>query len=277
MSGMGRQLPGDRGRSAPLGSLVRGLVYLVLLVPPAIFLLHAFAARWFYPQLWPREWSLAALRRQLGDPQTGATLATSIAVAALVTALSLVIAYPAARTIGLRRLRCGGILEVLFLLPTTIPAVAIGLGLNIFALRVGLAGTLHGVVLAHLIPVLPYTIFALVGVFARYDPHSEYQALALGAARPRVFLRVTLPLVLPGVVVAGLLAFLASWSQYLLTLLIGGGRVQTLPLLLFAAAAGGNTTSIAVLALFFMLPPLVIIVFAARYLTSRGAVVEGQY
>jgi len=277
MTGMGRQLPGDQGRGAPFGALVRGIVYLVLLVPPTVFLLHAFATRWFYPQLWPREWSLTALRRQLGDPQTSAILATSIAVAALVTALSLVIAYPAARTIGLRRLRGGGILELLFLVPMTIPTVAIGMGLNIFALRVGLAGTIPGVVLAQLIPVLPYTLFALVGVFARYDPSYEYQALALGAARPRVFLCVTLPLVLPGVVVAGLFAFLVSWSQYLLTLLIGGGRVQTLPLLLFAAAAGGNTTSIAVLALFFILPPLVVIVFAARYLTSRGAVVEGQY
>ncbi len=277
MSGMGRQLPGDRGRVALTGAIIRGIVYLVLLVPPTIFLLHAFATRWFYPQLWPREWSLAALRRQLGDPQTSASLATSVIVAALVTALSLVIAYPAARTIGLRRLRGGGIFELLFLLPTTVPTVAIGMGLNIFALRIGLAGTLLGVVLAQLIPVLPYTFFALVGVFARYDPNYEYQALALGAAHPRVFFRVTLPLILPGVVVATLLAFLVSWSQYLLTLLIGGGRIQTLPLLLFAAAAGGNTTSIAVLALFFILPPLVVIVFAARYLTSRSTVIEGQY
>ncbi len=277
MSSMRQQLPRNQGRIALISAIIRGTVYLVLLVPPTIFLLHAFASRWFYPQLWPREWSLAAVRRQLGDPQILETLATSIAVAAMVTALSLVIAYPAARTIGLRRLRGGGIFELLFLLPTTVPTVAIGMGLNIFALRIGLAGTLLGVVLAQLIPVLPYTLFALVGVFARYDSNYEYQALALGAARPRVFFRVTLPLILPGVVVATLLAFLVSWSQYLLTLLIGGGRIQTLPLLLFAAAAGGNTTSIAVLALVFILPPLVIIAFAARYLTNQGTLVEGQY
>ena len=264
-------------RRLPLAALVRALCYGLLLFPPSVFILYAFATRWFYPQLWPQEWSLAPLRRQLSAPQTVETLGTSLLIAALVTALSLAIAYPAARTLGLRRIRGRGFFELLFFLPTTVPTLAVGMGLNIFALRLGLAGTIGGVVLAQLIPVLPYTLFALVGVFARYDPHYEYQALALGAARPRVFLRVTLPLVLPGVVVATLFAFLVSWSQYLLTLLIGGGRIITLPLLLFAATSGGNTSSIAILALVFILPPLLIIALVARYLADRGTVVGGQY
>ena len=264
-------------RRLPLAALVRALCYGLLLFPPTVFVLYAFATRWFYPQLWPQEWSLAPLRRQLGTPQTVETLGTSLLIAVLVTALSLVIAYPAARTLGLRRIRGRGFFELLFFLPTTVPTLAVGMGLNIFALRLGLAGTIGGVVLAQLIPVLPYTLFALVGVFARYDPHYEYQALALGAARPRVFLRVTLPLVLPGVVVATLFAFLVSWSQYLLTLLIGGGRIITLPLLLFAATSGGNPTSIAILALVFIVPPLLIIALVARYLADRGTVVGGQY
>ena len=261
----------------PVAALVRALCYGLLLFPSTIFGLYAFATRWFYPQLWPQEWSLAPLRRQLSNPQTTETLGTSLLIASLVTALSLVIAYPAARTLGLRRIPGRGFFELLFFLPTAVPTVAIGIGLNIFALRIGLAGTIAGVVLAQLIPVLPYTLFALVGVFARYDPHYEYQALALGAARPRVFLRVTLPLVLPGVLVATVFAFLVSWSQYLLTLLVGGGQISTLPLLLFAATAGGNNTSIAILALIFILPPLLSIALAARYLADRGAVVGGQY
>lgn len=264
-------------RRPSVAAIVRAVCYALLLFPPTVFILYAFATRWFYPQLWPQAWSLAPLRRQLSNPQTTETLGTSLLIAALVTALSLAIAYPAARTLGLRRIPGRGFFELLFFLPTTVPTLAVGMGLNIFALRVGLAGTIVGVVLAQLIPVLPYTLFALIGVFARYDPHYEYQALALGVARPRVFLRVTLPLVLPGVVVATLFAFLASWSQYLLTLLIGGGQISTLPLLLFAATAGGNNTSIAILALIFILPPLVIIALAARYLADRGTVVGGQY
>jgi putative spermidine/putrescine transport system permease protein len=117
---------------------------------------------------------------------------------------------------------------------------------------------------------LPYTIFTLTSLFARYELHYEYQAMVLGAGRWRIFWLVTLPLVLPGVVVALLFAFLVSWSQYLLTLLIGGGRVLTLPMLLFSAVSGGNPTTIAILSLLFMAPPLVVIAATARYLTAEG-------
>ena len=79
---------------------------------------------------------------------------------------------------------------------------------------------------------------------------------------------VTLPLVLPGVAVAVLFGFLVSWSQYLLTLLIGGGQIITLPLLLFSAVAGGNSTTIAILSLLFVAPPIIVIALTARYLTA---------
>jgi putative spermidine/putrescine transport system permease protein len=132
-----------------------------------------------------------------------------------------------------------------------------------------LAGGPAGVALAHLVPVLPYTVFTLAGVLARYDPGYEQQALVLGAGRARIFWSVTLPLVLPGLAVAGLFAFLVSWSQYLLTLLIGGGRVITLPLLLFSAVSGGNPTTISILALLFVGPPLLAILLALRLLGDQ--------
>jgi putative spermidine/putrescine transport system permease protein len=151
------------------------------------------------------------------------------------------------------------------------------MGLNILFLRLGLAGSPLGVVLVHLVPVLPYAIFALVGVFARYDEGYEQQARSLGAGPLYALWHVTLPLAGPGIVVAALFAFLVSWSQYVLTLLIGGGRVSTLPMLLFAAVAGGNPASIAALALIFAAPPLVAIGLAARALGDRAAAVGQQY
>jgi putative spermidine/putrescine transport system permease protein len=132
-------------------------------------------------------------------------------------------------------------------------------------------------VLVHLVPVLPYTIFALLGVFARYDEAYEQQARTLGASPAQVWLRVSLPLLGPGLAVAALFAFLVSWSQYVLTLLIGGGRVITLPVLLFAAVSGGNPTSIAGLALLFAAPPVIAIALAARALGAGSASIGQQY
>jgi hypothetical protein len=122
----------------------------------------------------------------------------------------------------------------------------------------------------HLIPTLPYVVFSLTAFFSRYDLGYEQQATMLGAGRVRVLFRIAMPLARPGLVVAGLFAFLVSWSQYLLTLMIGGGRVFTLPMLLFSSASGGDTATIAVLSLLFVAPPILLILVAVRYLGVGG-------
>jgi putative spermidine/putrescine transport system permease protein len=77
---------------------------------------------------------------------------------------------------------------------------------------------------------------------------------------------VTLPGVLPGVAVAGLFAFLISWGQYVLTVLIGGGNVVTLPMLLFSAASGNDPVITSALALVFAVPAILALVLALRVL-----------
>lgn len=252
----------------PRTLLLAGLAALLILPILPLFL-HAFSTRWFYPQPLPVEWTLAPFQRLLANPVTRAALLSSIQVALAASLLSLLIGYPAARTLGLHPFRGKGLVIFFLFLPTIVPPVAMGMGLNILFLRLGLAGTLLGVILVHLVPVLPYMIFTLTGLFARYDPHYEYQAQVLGAGSLRTFFTVTLPLILPGVGVALLFAFLVSWSQYLLTLLVGGGRVITLPLLLFSAVSGGNPTTIALLALLFIGPPILAIALSARTLSHE--------
>jgi putative spermidine/putrescine transport system permease protein len=251
--------------------------YAALAGPIAGLTLYALSTRWFFPQPLPAEWSIAPLMRQLSDPGTQAAIGASLLTASATTIVALLLGLPAARVLGLRRFRGRSLALLILFLPNVVPPLAIGMGLNVLFLRLGLAGSALGVVLAHLVPVLPYTIFALLGVFARYDEGYELQARSLGARPAQVWLRVALPLLGPGVAVAALFAFLVSWSQYLLTLLIGGGQVITLPILLFAAVAGGNPTSIAGLALLFAAPPVLAIALAARTLGAGAAEVGQQY
>lgn len=261
-----------------LAFYVLRFTFYVLLVGPILALgLYALSTRWFYPQLLPAEWSFAPLLRLLSNPRTQEALATSLLTAGMVTVLALLLGLPAARVLGLRRFRGRALVLLVLFLPNVTPPLAVGMGLNVLFLRLDLAGSVAGVVLAHLAPVLPYTIFALLGVFARYDEGYEHQARTLGANPVQLWLRVSLPLLGPGLAVAALFAFLVSWSQYVLTLLIGGGRVITLPILLFAAVAGGNPTSIAGLALLFAAPPVLAIALAARALSSGATEVGQQY
>ena len=252
-------------------------LYALLAGPVLALVIYALSTRWFFPQLLPAEWSAAPLLRLLGGPQTREALASSLLTAGVTTALAMLLALPAARVLGLRRFRGRGLALLVLFLPNVVPPLAIGMGLNVLFLRLGLAGSVAGVVLSHLVPVLPYAILALLGVFARYDEGYELQARTLGAGPAHIWLRVALPLLGPGIAVAALFAFLVSWSQYVLTLLIGGGRVITMPVLLFAAVSGGNPTSIAGLALLFAAPPVIAIALAARALGAGAAEIGQQY
>lgn len=256
---------------------LRTILYFILVAPLLLFAAYAFSTRWFFPQPFPIEWTTTTFQRAINDSRTLSSMAQGIWIALVVSVLSLMLALPAARVLGLRKFRGRQLAWLLLFLPTIVPPLAIGMGLNILFLRIGLAGTIAGVVLAHLVPTLPYTIFTLSSAFARFDENYEFQALALGASPLQIFLKVTLRMMTPSLVVATLFAFLISWSQYLLTLLIGGGQIITLPILLFSAASGGNPSTIATLSLLFVAPPVLVIAFTARSLSQHGNEIREQY
>jgi len=266
----------ERHRGTPdiksiLRYLLLGIMGLAFTAPMIAFLLNAFARQWFFPQLLPQTWTLEAWERLLsGRSEFVQALGNSALIASVVTLVALILGLPAARVMGLYRFRGKRVIEFLLLLPAVVPPLAVSMGLTVNFLRWGLAGTWVGVALVHLVPVLPYVVLILSGTFASYDVSHEEQARSLGAKPLAVFRYITLPMIFPGVVVAGLFAFLISWSQYLLTLLVGGGRVMTLPILLFSSASGSNNTTIAVQALMFTAPTLLLLLFTSRVL-SRNA------
>ena len=177
------------------------------------------------------------------------------------------------RALGLYEFRGKTAVLFLILAPAIMPVIAVAMGIHVAFLRVGLADTKVGVILVHLIPVMPYMVLTLTSVFANYNLDYEGQARTLGARPWQVFIHVTLPAIWPGLMVGCLFAFIISWSQYLLTLLIGGGEVITLPVLLFAFANSGDNAITAALSLVFIAPALLLFLFTARYLTGRHAAV----
>jgi putative spermidine/putrescine transport system permease protein len=252
------------------------LLGLTLVLPFIAFALNAFSRQWFYPQLVPKTWSLEAWRRIFSArSQVPEALFNSTAIALAVTLVSVVIGLPAARVLGMYRFRGKRILEFLIFLPTMVPPLTVGMGLGINFLRLGLGGTMLGVALVHLVPVMPYVVLTLSGVFANYRPEFEEQARTLGAGPLAVLRYITMPAIFPGVVVAGLFAFLISWSQYILTFLIGGGRIITMPLLLFSSVPGGDNANIAAQALLFIGPALLILLLTSRYLSGEEAAIQG--
>jgi len=182
---------------------------------------------------------------------------------------------PAGRAIGLYRFRGRRLVQFLLLAPVIVPGLAVTLGIQVFFIRAGLADTALGVVLVQLMPAVPYAAIILGGAFANLDVDYERQARALGASPVKVLLFVTVPLLRPALTAAAVFAFLISWSEYVLTFLVGGGQVTTLPLLLFAAIGASDTTVAAALAVLVVVPPLVLVAAATRLLSGRGSSAVG--
>lgn len=248
------------------------------LVPLLALLLWSFSAGWRWPMLLPQAWSSRAWEA-LAQPGTRAlpALLTSLGIALLATLLALGCGVPAALALGRYRIRWRTLIELLIFAPLLVPPLTVAIGLQVVFIRLGLADTLLGVVLVHSLFSLPYVVLLLTNAVARLGVEWEQQARSLGATPWRAFWHVTLPLLWPTLSVAALLAFLVSWSQYALTLLIGGGQIFTLPLLVFAAARGSDPALGAAAALLFIAPTTLFLVVAARNLreTTGGVGIHG--
>lgn len=249
------------------GSAVTGAV----LLPFVPLVLWAFSSRWFYPELLPSRWGLRAWTYVFGTagPQMTDALVQSVQVAAVTAIVAVAAAVPAGRALGLYHFCGKDVLSVVLMLPIIVPPLCVAMGLHLWLLRLGIAETFGGVVLVHLTVCLPYAVFVMWGVFSNYNPEFEDQARSLGAPPLKVILRVMIPLTLPGIVVAALFAFLLSWSQYLSTLIIGGGKITTLPILLFALMASGDRPVAAAVSIVFVAPALAALAASAGYLGGR--------
>ncbi|AHY47319.1 ABC-type spermidine/putrescine transport system permease component II [Rubrobacter radiotolerans] len=254
---------------------VRGLLALLVALPFAPILLWSFAGEWRFPDLLPTEWSLRGWDYVLGGGgRVPEAVANSLAVALAAALVAVAVGLPAGMALGGYEWRLKGVVIFFVLLPVLVPPLASTMGIHLTFIRLGLTDTLFGVFLVHLVPTVPYTAIIMTSVFAERTGELEEAARTLGASPWQAFVRVTLPDVAPGVAVAGLFAFLISWSQYILTVLIGGGNVVTLPMLLFASASGTDSVITSVLALVFALPAVLVLVATLRFLGPAG---HGRY
>ncbi|MEJ6394980.1 ABC transporter permease [Gymnodinialimonas sp. 2305UL16-5] len=250
------------------------VVWLILpLIPLAIW---SFARGWFFPDILPQQWTMQAWQYAISDISGVLdSLWLTIGISLGATALSILVGVPAGRALGMYEFRGKSVIEMMILAPIIVPGIAVVLGVHSLFIWLGLTNSVQGVILVHLIPTLPYMTLVMAGVFSNYDPTFEAQARSLGASPLKTFRYVTLPAILPGIIVGGLFAFLVSWSQYILTLVIGGGRVVTLPLLLFNFATSGRNDITGAIAMIYMGPGILILLLTAKHLSGRSGAVGG--
>ena len=247
-----------------------------VLAPIIPQIIWSFAFRWFFPDLLPSKWSLDAWQYVFTESsRVGEGLFNSLIIAMLVSLFSIIVGLPAARAIVLYEFRGKGLVEWLLMVPIIVPGIVAVMGIHMMFIRYRLTDSILGVALVHLIPCVPYMVLVMASVFANYGTELEDTARTLGASRWQVLWHITLPGIFPGLLVATMFTFLISWSQYVTTLLIGGGKIVTLPLVLFPFISASAHANAAAISLVFVAPAIIVLIFTSRQLGRESAVMGG--
>lgn len=243
--------------------LVLLLTAACILLPLALLAVWSCAARWAWPALAPTAFSLRGLSELVAPHnQVARILGSSVLLSLAVAALATVCGLMTARACALYDFPGRNLLLFGSVLPIIVPGTVFAMGVHVVLIRMGLAGTVPGVILVHTVCSLPYTVNILTDVTAAAGDRLETQAQVLGCPPVKAFFMTGLPQLLPGVLSALCMAYIVSFSQYFLTLLIGGGRVKTFSVLMVPFISGGDRTLASAYALLFVLSvAMVFVVF----------------
>lgn len=177
----------------------------------------------------PRGLSLRWFGAALSDPTFMGALFNSLQIAALTTAITIVIGLPASIALVRRRFPAQTALEAFLLSPLSLPGVLYGISMLFFLGASGFGLTWWGLLVAHAVIAVPYVLRTTLAVYRGLDRGLEETALVLGAGPWQTFWHVTLPLLRPGLVAGGLFAFLISFDNVPVSIFLTTARNNTLP------------------------------------------------
>lgn len=245
---------------APFSKLFVAIHILVVLAPIAVIAVWACADRWPWPDLLPQSFSLRGIEQVLfsKNGEGIAVMGGSIGIAAATAVLATAVAAMAARAICAYRWVGRNAFSFLLVVPFLIPSTVFAMGVQVLFIRAGIARTVAGVVLAHAIVALPYAVTIMLDVTRAVGTRLEDAARTLGAGPVRTFFAVTLPALMPGILSAMSMSYILSFSQYFLTLLIGGGSVRTFATVMFPYLSGGDRTIAGAYGILFILATFVV-------------------
>jgi putative spermidine/putrescine transport system permease protein len=244
----------------------------------ATVVVNSLATRWlgtWLPTAYTLNWYVEAWREfQLGD-----VLIVTFEIVGSVVLLSGLLGVPAAYALARREFPGKRLVMLLFLLPLMVPPITFGIPLASVLYKTGLAGSMSGVVLANLVPTVPFVILVMVPFIEQIDRRMEDAARVFGAGTARLFLYVLLPLLAPGILAALLLVMVRTIAMFELTFFTAGPSSQTLVVALYYAvyAAGVRAgQSIDAMAVIYMLTTLVWLLIALRFVNPTQIVTRAK-
>ena len=241
-------------------------------------LVNSFGTRWFntwLPAGYTTQWyTLAWNEFRLPD-----ILIVTVEVVGAVVLISGLIGVPTAYAMARRNFPGKPVVMLLFLLPLLVPPITYGIPLATVLYQAQLAGTIWGVILANLVPTVPFVILVMIPFVEQIDPRVEAAARVFGAGMGRLFMQILVPLLTPGILAALLLVLVRAIAMFELTFLTAGPTSQTLVVALYYAvfAAGVRPgQSIDAMAVIYMITTLVWLLVALRFVNPTQIVTRAK-
>lgn len=250
------------------------LFFVMLIGVVGSVIVNSFATQWFgtwWPAGLTTHWYGDAWR-EFGLTQV---LTVTLKAALSVVVISVLIGMPAAYALARREFPGKKLLLALFLLPILVPPITYGIPLATVLYKFDLAGTLSGVILANLVPSVPFVILTMTPFIEQIDPKIEAAARMCGANTRTVFTHVLTPLLVPGVLAAAILVLVRTVGMFELTFLTAGPGSQTLVVALYysVSAAGIRAPQqVDAMAVVYTLSMMVLLVIALRFVNPTQLV-----
>lgn len=246
-------------RTLPLSKAVFGTAVVIFLMAPlfailplaftdSIFLnypIPGFSFRWFHELFTANAWRRSIINSLLigtGTTILATVLGTVAALGLRGNSVSLLFSF----------------FRTVFLLPMVVPAVVLGVGMQLMFAQYGLANTYLGVIIAHTVIAIPFVVVNVTAALQGIDRRLENAAASLGASPTVVLRQVTLPLAMPGIVSGAVFAFATSLDEVVLTLFVAGPNQRTVARQMFSTIRENISPAIAAAAFLFIVGTIII-------------------
>ena len=205
-------------------------------------------------------------------------LGVTLTVAVAVIIISVLVGVPAAYLLARRDFPFKKTITLLFLLPVLMPPVTYGIPLATVLYNVGLGRTLTAVILVNLVPSIPFVIMTMTPFIEQINPTIESAARMSGASMRKVFTKILMPLLIPGILAASILVLVRTVGMFDLTFLVSGPNPDTLVVAIYRAmtAAGGGESRqlISSMGVLYTAMMLIILIIALRFINPTQLVAQ---
>lgn len=248
-------------RATSIALVCYGLLVVAFLYLPIVSVGFASVSKARYLSFPIRSYTLQWYESAMASATVSELVATSLTIAAVVTVLSMVLGFLGGLAFARYQWRYRTLFQKLVLLPIFFPQAVLGLALLVWFNSLGVVPTWKTAIVAHLVWIAPIATLIVAIQAYSFDPMLEEAARDLGASTWQILKELTIPLLMPGVVSAGLFAFLLSWGNFPLSLFTTGAD-STLPKWLYAKMVSGYSPQVPALGMLAVASSIALVLIA---------------